>query len=159
MEKEVKTTDNMNAVPTMTVPAKATVRMSSYINKAGEDKEYVSVTLHNPFDDPDFGDVEISPQWRDAKGVFEFKAKKVLKTHESFELDGCIKIRSYVNKVKRRKVTYPALLFENPFGDGEILFSIRGEDNAAVFSMLASQVFKAQLDVEAVGTAQDDDNR
>lgn len=155
MEKTVKTTGN-EAVSTATVPVKATVSTGSYFSvKDGEVKEYVKCVLSNPFSDPDFGDVEIAPKWRDAKGVFDFKAKKILRTHDIFDIEGEIKINSYVNKQKKKKVTYPALLFVNPFGEHKIEFSVRGDENAAVFSDLASAVFKTQLDAESVATAKD----
>lgn len=154
METVAKTNES---VPTATIPVQATVFMSSYFStRDGEQKEYVACKLSNPFTDEDFGDVEIAPKWRDVKGVFDFKAKKILRTRESFEIEGEIKINSYVNKQKKRKVMYPALFFKNPFGEKTIEFSVRGDENAAVFSMLASETFKMQLDAESVAKANEE---
>lgn len=144
-------------VKPVSIPARALVHMANYVNKAGQMVEYVGVTLKNPFTDEDFGDVEIAPKWRDAKGIFEYKAKKMLRTHDDFEIVGEIRINRYNSKLKKRQVSYPAIFMTDPFGgDRPIEFAVRGEENSAVFSMLASEAFSEALDSEATPLAKED---
>lgn len=150
---ENTTNKQATVIPTATLPFRATVSMGEFYDEdAKESRQYVSCTLENPFQDEDFVNIRISPKWKSLKGTFEFKAKKVLRTQESFEIEGVIKVGSYYSKRKKRKVTYPAMFVNNPFGDGTIEFGIKREEDAAVFAMLASDHFKTQCDTETSDT-------
>lgn len=133
----------------------ATVKMSCYINDQKEKVEFVEAVLHNPFEGEDFN-ASITPKWKDTKGVFDFKAKRVLKTSESFNISGRIATNTYFSKIKKREVSYPAIFVVDPFeSDHEIEFAVKGEGNAAVFSMLVSARWQVQPEAEAVGVAQE----
>ena len=147
MENKSKVQDT--AVSTAVLPFRATVSTGEYFDEATNGmREFVNCILDNPFDDPDFTDIRISPKWKSAKGTFDFKAKKILRSQGSFEIKGEIKLGTYFNKKKKRKVVYPGMFVENPFGDGTIEFGVKREEDAAVFSMLASDYFKTQLETE-----------
>lgn len=145
-----KTTENQTkAVSTATLLFTATVSMGEYYDEdAREMRKYVSCILKNPFEDEDYEDIRITSKWRSSKGRFDFSAKKLLKTRDDFELSGEIKLATYYSKRKKRKVVYPGMFVENPFGDGTIEFGVKREEDAAVFSMLASQYFDTQLESE-----------
>ena len=137
-------------VTTKALPFHATVSMGEYYDETTREmRSYVSVVLKNPFDDEDFTDVRITPKWRNVKGTFDYSAKKLLRSRDEFEIDGEIKLAQYYSKRKKRKVTYPGMFVQNPFGEGPLEFGVKREEDASVFSMLASAYFKTQLDTES----------
>lgn len=146
----VKETKQNDAVSTKVLPFRATVRMGDYYDEATKEmREFVSVVLVNPFEGEPFEDIRIAPKWRSVKGTFDFSSKKLLRNRDEFEIEGEIKLASYFSKKKRRKVVYPGMFVVNPFGDGMLEFGVKREEDAAVFSMLASAYFDEKLDSEA----------
>ena len=142
------------AKATKVLSFKATVSLGSFYDESSrETKDFVSVMLISPFDDEDFTDTRIEPKWKDAKGTFNYKAKKALKLQDNFELNGEIRKVSYYNKKKKRYVDYPGMFVKDPFGnDREIEFGVKREEDAAVFSMLASEYFNEALESETAET-------
>ena len=101
MVKVAKQQDGQNAQPRLPITATVVVHESGF----GKDKrEYIAADLINPFEGENF-EVELSPKWKSDKGIFDYKAKKLLNESGSFTVNGYLTPVTFYSKKAKKKNT------------------------------------------------------
>ena len=142
MTKQQTQTTGKNHQPTL--PITATVTLKTYTLKDKTTREYISADLFNPFEGEDF-EVELSPKWKSDKGIFDYKAKKLLQTRSSFEITGYLTPITFYSKRKKRETTVIGVFVKNPFFGGDIEFRISNDEQYSVLAFYCSEAWNIKL--------------
>ncbi len=114
------------------------MRLYEYSNDDGQIRSAVTVSLPDPFGDPDFVNIGISPRWDSAKGHLEYYGKKALRSVPEVEFNVEVRPTTYYSKKKKRNVTYAGVYGKSPFApDYEIEFAVK-ERYSSVFRDLVN---------------------
>lgn len=107
-------------------------------------EEYVAADLVNPFAGEDF-EVEFSPKWKSDKGIFDYKAKKLLKEKGAFEVKGYLTPVTFYSKKAKRNMTVASCFIDNPFFSGEIEMRASKTDQYSVLALFCSDAWGIKL--------------
>ncbi len=127
--------------------------MDTYTDKEKVKHPVVTVRMIDPFDDPDFSDVQIIPKWSNAGGLFKYRAKKKLREVSELRFPIFVTPVTYFSKKVKKELTIAGLFIKNPFDEGYIEFAIPKDfdrksisEDGAVFRMLCSERWQMTLD-------------
>ena len=141
MVKVTKQQNEQNEQPKLPIKATVVVHESGF----GKDKtEYIAADLINPFAGETFS-VELTPKWKSDKGIFDYKARRLLQTQSSFEIGGYLTPVTYYSKARKQDVTVIGCFMENPFFAGEMEFRISDEEQYSVLSFYCSAAWGVKL--------------
>lgn len=146
--KTVKTAAEILASAPESPTFEMNVRISfkQFETDEGETKDYVATELIDPFDDEDFRDIGIAPKWTNDRPVFNFKAKKALKTQDSIIFPVTLKVCTYKRKDDKKLVSYPGLVGKSPFDGRPMEFVVKGENNRIIFDDIARDMLGLRAD-------------
>lgn len=127
--------------------------MDTYTDKEKVKHSVVTVRMIDPFDDPDFVDVQIIPKWSNAGGLFKYRAKKKLREVSKLRFPVFVTPVTYFSKRAKKELTIAGLFIKNPFDEGYIEFTIPKNfdhksisEDGAVFRLLCSERWQMTLD-------------
>ncbi|MCM1367564.1 MAG: hypothetical protein NC184_01970 [Roseburia sp.] len=124
--------------PAEVLTATAVMRLFEFKADDGQKRSAISTVILDPFGDPDFINVGISPRWDSVKGHIDYYGKKALRTVPEVEFNVEIRAVTYYSKKKKRDVTYAGVFAKSPFApDYEIEFAVK-ERFSSVFRDLAN---------------------
>lgn len=126
------------------LPITATVTLKSYKMRDKTTREYIAADLVNPFEGEDF-EVELSPKWKSDKGIFDYKARRVLATQSSITICGYLTPVTYYSKARKRDVTVIGCFMENPFFSGDMEFKISNDEQYSVLAFYCSEAWGIKL--------------
>lgn len=141
MTKQTQTTVQ-NEQPKL--PITATVTLKTRTFRDGSTNEYIAADLVNPFEGEDFA-VEFSCKWKSDKGIFDYKARKLLQKDSSFTLTGYLTPVKFFSKRLQRDTFVVGCFFDNPFFAGELEFRIVSEEQYALLALYCSDAWGLKL--------------
>lgn len=141
MEKKVQTM-NEQGRPKLAITAVVTEK--SYTRKDKTVVKSIIADLVNPFEGEDF-EVELTPKWKNEKGIFDYKARKQLKIAPSFSVTGYLTVNSFYSKKRKCDCQTVGVYIENPFFSGEIEFRVRDEEQYSVLAYYCSETWGIKL--------------
>ena len=141
MVKVNKQQEAQNAQPKM--PIKATVVMHER-GFSKNKEEYIAADLVNPFAGEDF-EVELTPKWKSDKGIFDYKARRLLKDSGSFTVNGYLTPVTFYSKKAKRDMTVVSCFIENPFFAGALEFRAEKKEQYSVLAFYCSEAWGIKL--------------
>ncbi|WP_251616335.1 hypothetical protein [Pumilibacter muris] len=141
MVKVAKQQDGQNAQPRLPITATVVVHESGF----GKDKRaYIAADLINPFEGEDF-EVELSPKWKSDKGIFDYKARKLLNESGSFTVNGYLTPVTFYSKKNKKDMTVVSCFIDNPFFAGDIEFRADKKEQYSVLAFYCSEAWNIKL--------------
>ncbi len=141
MVKVTKQQNEQNEQPKLPIKATVVVHESGF----GKDKtEYIAADLINPFAGETFS-VELTPKWKSDKGIFDYKAGKILKSDGAFEVQGYLTPVTFYSKKAKKNMTVVSCFIQNPFFSGDIEFRARSMEQYSVLALFCSDAWGIKL--------------